>query len=124
MHLYDKHMVMIHKNMDVWKLSMDLVTNVYELTTKYPMEERYGLAQQMRRAAVSIPSNIAEGAARKSPKEFIQFLHISLGSLSELETQLEISKRLGFIREDSISAINNLNRIRQMLQGLIRFKQT
>ena len=88
------------------------------------MEERYGLAQQMRRAAVSIPSNIAEGAARKSPKEFIQFLHISLGSLSELETQLEISKRLGFIREDSISAINNLNRIRQMLQGLIRFKQT
>jgi four helix bundle protein len=110
--------------MDVWKLSMDLVTNVYELTTKYPMEERYGLAQQMRRAAVSIPSNIAEGAARKSPKEFIQFLHISLGSLSELETQLEISKRLGFIREDSISAINNLNRIRQMLQGLIRFKQT
>lgn len=114
---------MIHKNMDVWKLSMDLVTNVYELTTKYPTEERYGLAQQMRRAAVSIPSNIAEGAARKSPKEFIQFLHISLGSLSELETQLEISKRLGFIREDSISALINLNRIRQMLQGLIRYKQ-
>jgi len=110
--------------MDVWKLSMDLVTNVYEITSKYPTEERYGLAQQMRRAAVSIPSNIAEGAARKSSKEFIQFLHISLGSLSELETQLEISKRLGFIRKDSIPDLNNLNRIRQMLQGLIRFKQT
>ena len=114
---------MIHKNMDVWRLSMDLVANVYEITSKYPVEERYGLAQQMRRAAISIPSNIAEGAARKSSKEFIQFLYISLGSLSELETQLEISEKLHLITSDLGPVYISLNRVRQMLLGLIRFKQ-
>ncbi len=123
MHLIDKLIVMIHKNMDVWRLSMDLVANVYEITSKYPVEERYGLAQQMRRAAISIPSNIAEGAARKSSKEFIQFLYISLGSLSELETQLEISEKLHLITSDLGPVYISLNRVRQMLLGLIRFKQ-
>jgi len=78
---------MDHKDLDVWKRSMDLVQLIYEYTKLFPKEEMYGLTSQMRRAAVSIPSNIAEGAARKGDKEFIQFLMLSLGSLSELETQ-------------------------------------
>jgi four helix bundle protein len=108
--------------MDVWKLSMDLVINVYEITSKFPIEERFGLTQQMRRAAVSIPSNISEGAARKSPNEFIQFLHVSLGSLAELDTQLIISERLGYLRiEENQSEL--CDRVRQMLLGLIRYKK-
>jgi len=114
---------MIHKNMDVWKLSMDLVINVYEKTSKFPVEERFGLAQQMRRAAVSIPSNIAEGAARKSPNEFVQFLYIALGSLSELETQMIITERLNFSHIDLRREYENCDRIRQMLIGLIRYKK-
>ncbi|MCX6227177.1 MAG: four helix bundle protein [Bacteroidia bacterium] len=114
---------MIHKNMDVWKLSMDFVTNIYGITVKFPAEERFGLAQQMRRAAVSIPSNIAEGAARKSPNEFVQFLHIALGSLAELETQMILCERLGFNKIDLSTDYDNLNRIRKMLIGLIRYKK-
>ena len=110
--------------MDVWKLSMDLVTKVYGITSKFPAEERFGLAQQMRRAAVSIPSNIAEGAARKSPNEFVQFLHIALGSLAELETQLIICERLGFNKEDFTQVYDICNRVRQMLIGLIRYKRS
>jgi four helix bundle protein len=78
---------MDHKDLDVWKKSMNLVVLIYDITSKFPSDERFGLTSQMRRAAVSIPSNIAEGAARKGDKEFIQFLMIALGSLSELETQ-------------------------------------
>ena len=102
---------------------MDLVTNIYGITVKFPAEERFGLVQQMRRAAVSIPSNIAEGAARKSPNEFVQFLHIALGSLAELETQLIICERLGFSKVDLSTDYDNLNRIRKMLIGLIRYKK-
>ena len=90
---------MDHKDLDVWKKSMDLVVLIYDLTSKFPSDERFGLTSQMRRAAVSIPSNIAEGAARKSNKEFLQFLSIALGSLSELETQYILSKRLHFITD-------------------------
>jgi four helix bundle protein len=84
-----------HKDLNVWKESMTLAKEVYRLTKNFPKEETFGLVSQMRRAAVSIPSNIAEGAARNSNKEFIQFLHVSLGSLAELETQLLLSKELG-----------------------------
>ena len=76
--------------MEVWKLSIDLVEKVYIITNDYPSNEKFGLVSQIRRAAISIPSNIAEGSARKSDKEFIQFLYIALGSLSELETQFII----------------------------------
>jgi len=114
---------MNHKNMDVWKLSMDLVTKIYQITEKFPNEERFGLSQQMRRASVSIPSNIAEGAARKSPNELIQFLYFSLGSLSELETQLIISERLGFLKDEESSQFGTCDRIRQMLIGLIRYQK-
>ncbi len=107
-----------HKDLDVWQLSMDLVTDIYKLTYEFPKEELYGLSNQMRRAAVSIPSNIAEGAARNSKKEFIQFLHISLGSLAEVETQLIISNNLGFA--SGLDAfLGKVDRVKKMLNGLI-----
>jgi four helix bundle protein len=80
-----------HKNLDVWNMGMDLVENVYRITEAFPKEEQFGLTSQMPRAAVSVPSNIAEGAARSSKREFLQFLYISLSSLSEIETQLIIA---------------------------------
>ncbi|MFV0148627.1 four helix bundle protein [Empedobacter falsenii] len=86
-----------HKDLKVWQESMILVEEVYRLTSNFPKEELFGLVSQMRRASISIPSNIAEGAGRKSKKEFIHFLYIALGSLNEIETQLEISKRLNYI---------------------------
>lgn len=85
--------------MDVWKKSMDFVEAIYALSAKFPNEERYGLTSQIRRAVVSVPSNIAEGAARKSDKEFIQFISIAMGYLSEVETQYYLSIRLGFVKE-------------------------
>lgn len=93
---------MDHKDLDVWKKSMDLVVKVYQITQLFPDAEKFGLTSQMRRSAVSIPSNIAEGAARKGDKELIQFLYISIGSLSELETQYLIALRLGFITKDDV----------------------
>ncbi|MGY0392929.1 four helix bundle protein [Bizionia sp. KMM 8389] len=92
---------MDHKELQVWKQSMDLVVMVYDLTRAFPDEERYGLISQMRRAAVSIPSNIAEGAARKSDNEFLQFLSVCLGSLAELETQYLIAVRLHITTADT-----------------------
>ncbi|MFT5876437.1 MAG: four helix bundle protein [Salibacteraceae bacterium] len=93
---------MTHKDLEVWKLSLDLVVSIYDLTKMFPDDEKYGLTSQMRRAAVSIPSNISEGAGRSSTKEFIRFLDIATGSLSELETQLIIVIRLGFIKKQNL----------------------
>ncbi|MDV3663623.1 four helix bundle protein [Elizabethkingia anophelis] len=89
-----------HKDLKVWQESMDLVTDIYELVQNFPAEEKYNLTSQIKRSSVSIPSNIAEGAGRKSNLEFIQFLNIASGSLSELEIQLEIAIRLKFITEN------------------------
>ncbi|MET7036148.1 four helix bundle protein [Elizabethkingia miricola] len=89
-----------HKDLKVWQESMDLVTDIYELVQNFPAEEKYNLTSQIKRSAASIPSSIAEGAGRKSNLEFIQFLNIASGSLSELETQLEIAVRLKFITEN------------------------
>ncbi len=75
-----------HRDLDVWKLAVELAKSVYEITGEYPKEESYGLAAQMRRSAVSVASNIAEGAARQGDKEFVRFLHMALGSASELDT--------------------------------------
>jgi four helix bundle protein len=111
--------IQTHKDLDVWKESMQLAKQMYLLTTNFPKEETYGLISQIRRSAVSIPSNIAEGAARNSNKEFIQFLYVSLGSLSELETQLLLSDELSLIEYSKFeTAIEN---IRRMLLGLIRY---
>ena len=85
--------VRTHRDLDVWKEGIELAVKVYEIVQKFPNEEKYGLVDQIKRSAISIPSNIAEGAARNSKREFLQFLHISLGSISELETQLIIANR-------------------------------
>ena len=107
-----------HKDLEVYKKGMDLVEDIYKITKLLPGEEKFGLISQMRRAAVSIPSNISEGAARKNTKEYIQFLYISLGSLSEIETQLDICCRLGYIKQ-SDNRTKNINHINSMLSGLI-----
>jgi four helix bundle protein len=102
------------RDLELWKLSVDFVVDVYKITRKFPSSEVYGLSSQMQRAAVSIPSNIAEGSGRKNPKEFIQFLHIAKGSLAEIETQLEIALRLDYINEIS-DFTDKAKRIRMML---------
>ena len=106
-----------HKDLDVWKRSMDLVTEIYRLTHKWPANEQYGLTSQVRRAAISIPSNVAEGAARGTAKDFSRFLDIAQGSLAEVETQLEIAKRIGLIEGDSHLG-NEMISVRRMLGGL------
>ena len=86
-----------HKKMDLWREAVELVTHIYETTKIFPKEEEFGLKSQLRRAAVSVPSNIAEGLARKTNVDKIHFLNISNGSLSEIDTQLEIALRLKYI---------------------------
>jgi four helix bundle protein len=109
-----------HKNLDVWQLSVSLATYVYKITEIFPKSEIYGLTSQMRRAAVSIPSNIAEGAARSSNKEFAQFLNIAGGSLSELDTQIEIAYNLKYIEIEQRNEINQKTEvISSKLGGLI-----
>jgi four helix bundle protein len=111
-----------HKDLDVWKRSIEFVTLIYKITKNFPKEEIYGLTNQIRRAAVSIPSNIAEGAARNHSKEFLQFLFISLGSISELETQIIISENLKYSQNsDSLILQNELTKLRKMIIGLIRY---
>jgi four helix bundle protein len=109
-----------HKDLDAWKKSIDLVECLYKLTKEFPKEEMYSLNSQIRRSAISIPSNIAEGAARNSTKEYIQFLYISLGSASELETQLIIAERLGYLKNTS-DVFKKLNDIKKMIVGLISY---
>ena len=109
-----------HKDLDVWIQSMLLVEDNYKLTNNFPSDEKYGLSSQIKRAVVSIPSNIAEGAGRKGDKEFIQFLYIAMGSLSELETQLILSNRLRFVSSIDLY-LNQLEKIKKMLFGLIRY---
>ena len=108
-----------HKDLDAWKVSIEMVVNVYKETSKFPKEEIYTLVSQIRRSAVSVPSNIAEGAARNSKKEFIQYLHISLGSLAELETQIIISIKLGYLMSDELLA--TILDVRKLISGLIRY---
>jgi four helix bundle protein len=107
---------MDHKDLDVWKKGMELVERVYSMSRAFPDSERFGLTSQLRRAAVSIPSNIAEGAARKSDKELLQFLSIAIGSLAELETQYLIAIRLGFLEKDK-SLTNLIKDEKQLLLG-------
>jgi four helix bundle protein len=108
-----------YKELKVWSKAVELATSVYTLCSKFPIEERYGLKSQMQRCAVSIPSNIAEGAGRDSNKSFKYFLSIANGSSYELETQLLISKNIGFIEEESEKAIQSqLTEIMKMIYML------
>lgn len=112
-----------HKDLDIWKNSIDLVIKTYMLTKAFPEDERFGLINQMRRASISIPSNIAEGAARKTYKEFINFLFISTGSLSELETQFIIAHKLNYIRDIS-TILQEIRSLILMIKSLIKKLQT
>ena len=94
-----------YKDLIVWQKSMELTTNIYKLTIDFPKEELYGLVSQIRRSAVSIPSNIAEGQARKYVQDFFHFLSIAQGSLAELETQILISVNLGYTTEDKVQSL-------------------
>jgi four helix bundle protein len=108
-----------HKDLDVWVKSIELVTQLYEKTAAFPSHELYGLTNQIRRASVSIPANLAEGAARNHRKEFSQFIGISLGSASEVETLLIISKNLKYLSEEIFQKLNSdLERIIRMLIAL------
>ena len=111
-----------HKKLRVWQEAMNLVKLVYEATAILPPTERYGLTSQMRRAAVSVPSNIAEGAARKAKKETIWFYTISQASLSELDTQIELCHILGFFNSSRDTLlVKQVDTVDSLLSGLIRF---
>ena len=105
-----------YKELKIWQEAMNLVQSVYQMTQGFPSDEKYGLSSQIRRSAVSIPSNIAEGAGRSSNKDFARFLAIAMGSAFELETQLELSCRLSMVSKEKLSEIeqkieyvNNMN---------------
>ena len=113
-----------YRDFEVWQKSMDFVENVYKVLGKFPKEERYGICDQIRRAAVSIPSNIAEGFGRDSNTDFAHFLSIARGSLFEVATQLEIASRLGYLPSDS-GLFAEVASIGKMLNSLRRYlKQT
>ncbi|MBQ9164272.1 MAG: four helix bundle protein [Bacteroidaceae bacterium] len=111
-----------YKELRVWQKSMDLTTKIYNLVKLLPKEETYALSDQMRRAAISIPSNIAEGQGRNSDKEYINFLSIARGSLWELETQLEICVRLGYVEQSIIAdTLDLITEVSKMINGLSIF---
>ena len=108
-----------HRDLLVWQKAMDLVVMCYETTRNFPDAERFGLTSQLRRAAVSIPANIAEGHGRKATKAFLNHLSIANGSLMELETHLMIAERLGYVAPDAIAPILCLSgKVGRMLSGL------
>ena len=110
-----------HKKLNAWKESLDLVVTIHRISGAFPRDEQYGLTSQMRRATLSVPCNIAEGAARQTIKEFINYLHMAQGSLSELDTQLEVAKCLGYLNEDSWRTVDHqIERIDKQVTGLIR----
>jgi four helix bundle protein len=109
-----------HKRLKVWQASMEFVIELYKEIETFPDYEKFGLAAQLQRAAVSIPSNVAEGAARKNTKELLQFLYVARGSLSELDTQLEIALGLGYLKSSAYARLQKrLEEISKMLTGLI-----
>ncbi|NPA42671.1 MAG: four helix bundle protein [Chlorobi bacterium] len=108
------------RNYKIWQESLDLVADVYKLIALFPPEEKYGLRSQIARAAVSIPSNIAEGSSRKSEQEFIRYLEISIGSAFELETQLLIAQKLNLIPKEPVNLIlQKLDQIQQQIHNLM-----
>lgn len=111
-------MVKDYKELEVWKKGILIVLAIYKTIQKFPKDELYALSDQIKRAAVSIPSNIAEGASRNTTKEFIQFLYIALGSASELETQIIVAEKLGYITDEE-KLLSDITIIRKMLNALI-----
>jgi four helix bundle protein len=115
---------MTHKDLKVYQLSLDFVTEVYKISDQFPKSEGFGLTSQIRRASISIPSNIAEGSGRNSTKDFIRFLQISSGSLSEVEAQIEIAVRLGYINDtkDIREKITSLQKMLYRLKESLKMK--
>ena len=114
-------MIKNHKDLEVWKAAVELSVACYDVTQAFPNTEQFGLVSQMRRAAISVASNIGEGAARAGNQEFIQFLYISLASASELDTQIEIARRVGLGKSADLQRLQlQANAVSRMLQGLIR----
>lgn len=110
-----------YRDLEVWKRAMKLVKRIYQLTAKFPSDERFGLTNQIRRASVSIPSNLAEGHARSGAAEFSRFISISMGSVAELETQILLSADLKYSDSESADEIlTELDEIGKMLRGLSR----
>ncbi|MBI3585670.1 MAG: four helix bundle protein [Ignavibacteriales bacterium] len=114
-----------HKKLRVWQEAMELVKAIYEVVSQLPSDEKYGLVSQMKRAAVSIPSNIAEGAARQGKKDSIQFYVVARGSISELDTQIELCLKLKLLSQESIiGVVSQLEKVDALLSGLIRYKRS
>jgi four helix bundle protein len=110
-----------YRQLEVWQEAMNLVTLVYQHTAKFPKEETYGLTNQLRRAAVSVPSNVAEGQGRRSTKEFLNHLSIARGSALEVQTQLEIARRLGCLNDQQVKELDQqLGTVIRLVNGLIR----
>jgi four helix bundle protein len=111
---------MNHRDLAVWQKSMALAVSVHALTKQMPKDEMFGLTSQMRRAAVSVPSNTAEGAARHTTKEFLAFLYIARGSLAELETQLRLTRAIGYLPDDLVSpALASTDEVGRLLTSVI-----
>jgi four helix bundle protein len=114
-----------YTDLDVWKKARELVKEVYLITRNFPKEELYGLTNQMRRAAVSVPSNIAEGHGRNTSKDSLQFFYIARGSLYELETQVFVSFDLEYIIQNDLDGlIDDITNCKKLLNGLIRYFET
>lgn len=110
-----------HRDLKVWQISLDVTETLYRLTTDWPKHEQYGLINQVRRAAVSVPANIAEGAGRRTPGEFAHFVGIARGSLAELETLLIVARRLDYLDEPTYrTVLNDLLELGRMTTGLLR----
>jgi four helix bundle protein len=110
-----------YRDLEVWQKAMDLVVECYRITNKFPRSELYGLTSQLRRAAVSVPSNIAEGRERQHTKEFVQHLAIAYGSLAELETHLQIAQRLNYLDSSQVRRVlEKTSEVGRMLNGLRR----
>jgi four helix bundle protein len=109
------------KDLKIWQKGIELAKVIYHLTNSFPTKETYGIISQMRRSAISAPSNIAEGFMRRHNKEYRQFLYVALGSLAELETQLILSEELGFLKEEQGRNIKaDINELNKMITGLIK----
>ena len=110
-----------YKDLKVWQKAYTLCLQIYEVTKSYPVEERFGLSSQLRRAGVSVPSNIAEGYGHKSTKQYIQYLYVSYGSICEMETQLLLAKDLHYLKEVNFVELNSqLSEVERMLKALIK----
>ncbi len=113
-----------HKNLEVWKASIDFVSDIYQLTGSFPQKELYGITSQLRRAAVSVPSNLAEGCSRSSPLERKRFYEIARSSLVEMDTHFEISRRLGYCSENDLKTLSEkMNHIFALLSRLLKKTQ-